>query len=407
MSACASRSSYKTTTVYDLLIHNARIYPLSNGLAAVPARSLAVSGGRIVALGVAPDAPTRRRVDAGDALLLPGFIDCHTHAVFSGTRADEHAQRLAGASYAEIAKAGGGIMSTVRAVRATSETGLVEESVPRVRALMREGVTTVEIKSGYGLDHDNELKMLRAIQAVAERTGVSVVPTYLGAHTVPAGQERGAYLNEIISRTLPEVAAAGLAQAVDIYVEPIAFDTADMQRLFEAAHKHGMRVKVHAEQLSHTGAAALAAAHGALSAEHLEWLDEDGARAMGAAGMVAVMLPGAWYCMRDERKPPVDLLRKHEVRMAVASDLNPGTSPVASLLAPMHMAAHLFGLTPTEVLQGVTIHAAAALGLKDRGYIAEGLRADLCLWQLPAPEFMLYQLGGLRPERIFIEGTEQ
>ncbi len=393
--------------VYDLLIHNARIYPLRDGLDAAPERTLAVSDGRIVDLGVAPDAPARRRVDAEDALLLPGFIDCHTHAVFAGDRADEHARRLAGASYAEIAKAGGGIMSTVRAVRAASEAQLVAESLPRVRALMREGVTTIEIKSGYGLDHQNELKMLQAIQVVGAQTGASVIPTYLGAHTIPAGQERGSYLDEIITRTLPEVAARGLADAVDIYVEPIAFDTADMQRLFDAARTHGMRVKVHAEQLSHTGAAALAAQHGALSADHLEWLDDDGARAMGAAGMVAVILPGAWYCMRDERLPPLDLLRTHQVRMAVASDLNPGTSPVASLLAPMHMAAHLFGLTPLEVLQGVTLHAAAALGLEDRGDIAVGLRADLCLWRLSAPEFMLYQLGGIRPERIFIEGIEQ
>lgn len=393
--------------MYDLLIHDARVCPLDAGLEPLDAGTVAITDGRIAALGVAPDAPARRRIDAQGQVLLPGFIDCHTHAVHAGNRMDEHAARLAGASYENIARAGGGIMSTVRAVRAANEARLVAESLPRIRALLAEGVTTLEIKSGYGLDHDEELKMLRAIRAVAERIPATVVPTFLGAHTIPAGRERGEYLDEIIERTLPAVAEAGLAQAVDVYVEPIAFDTGDMARLFKAAAKHGLRVKVHAEQLSRTGAAELAAAHRALSADHLEWLDEAGAKAMAGAGMVAVLLPGAWYCMCDEKKPPVDLLRAHGVPMAVATDLNPGTSPVASILAAMHLAAHAFGLTATEVLQGVTRHAAAALGLDDRGTIAPGQRADLCLWGIPGPEFLLYQLGGVKPSRVFIEGKEQ
>jgi imidazolonepropionase len=391
--------------VFDLIIHNARVCTLDDGVTPTAA-TVAIEGGRIAALDVADDAPARRQVNARGQVLLPGFIDCHTHAVFAGNRMDEHASRLEGASYQDIAKAGGGIMSTVRAVRDADELQLVAESMPRIRALLAEGVTTLEIKSGYGLDHEQELKMLRAIRTVGERVPATVVPTFLGAHTVPAGRERGEYMDELIERTLPAVAEQGLASMVDIYVEPIAFGTGDMERLFRAAERLGMRVKVHAEQLSHTGAAVLAAGHRALSADHLEWLDDAGAAAMAASGMVAVLLPGAWYCMRDERKPPVDALRAHGVAMAVATDLNPGTSPVASLLAVMHMAAHSFGLTPLEALHGVTRNAAAALGLEDRGTIEPGKRADLCLWDIPGPGFLLYRLGAVRPSRIFIEGTE-
>lgn len=392
--------------MFDLLIHGARLYPLDYSLGAAAESSLAVRDGRIAAVGVAADAPARRRVNAQGAALLPGFIDCHTHAVFAGDRMTEHAARLTGTTYADIAAAGGGIMSTVRAVRAATEAQLVAESLPRVRALLAEGVTTLEIKSGYGLDHDEELKMLRAIATVAAAIPAEVEATFLGAHTVPAGVDRARYMDELIGRTLPTVADAGLASAVDIYVEPIAFDTSDLKRLFEAARSRGLQVKVHAEQLSHTGAAATAAHHGAVSADHLEWLDEVGACAMAEAKMVAVLLPGAWYCLRDERKPPVELLRAHGIRMAVASDLNPGTSPVASLLTSLHMAANLFGLTPLEALQGVTRNAAAALGLDDRGTLAPGARADFCLWDIPGPEFLTYRLGGVNPNRVFIAGVE-
>lgn len=392
--------------MFDLLVHGARLYPLDADLGAAAASTLAVSDGRIAAIGVAADAPARRRVDAGGAALLPGFIDCHTHAVFAGSRVDEHAARLSGTTYADIAAAGGGIMSTVRAVRAANEAQLVSESLPRVRALLAEGVTTIEIKSGYGLSHEDEIKMLRAIAALDAKVPAQVIPTFLGAHTVPAGVDRDDYLDELLERTLPAVAAGGLAAAVDIYVEPIAFSVEDLERLFDAAADHGLRVKVHAEQLSHTGAAAAAARYRALSADHLEWLDEAGARAMAAADMVAVLLPGAWYCLRDERKPPVSLMRSHGVRMAVASDLNPGTSPVASLLTVLHMAAHSFGLSPLEALQGVTRNAAKALGLDDRGTLEVGARADFCLWDIPGPALLTYQLGGLRPDRVFIAGVE-
>lgn len=392
--------------MFDLLVHGARLYPLDDGLDAAADTTLAVRDGQIAAVGVAAGSPARRRVDAQGAALLPGFIDCHTHAVFAGNRMQEHAARLSGTAYADIAAAGGGIMNTVRAVRAADQAQLVAESLPRVRALLAEGVTTLEIKSGYGLSHDDELKMLRAIAAVAAAVPADVVATFLGAHTVPPGIDRAEYVNELIERTLPAIATAGLATAVDIYVESIAFSVEDLERLFTAAAAQGLRTKVHAEQLSYTGAAAAAARHGAVSADHLEWLDDAGIQAMAATGMVAVLLPGAWYFLRDKKKPPVESLRAHGVRMAVASDLNPGTAPVASLLASMHMAATLFGLTPLEALQGVTRHAAAALGLEDRGTLAPGARADFCLWDIPGPEFLTYRLGGVQPDRVFIAGVE-
>lgn len=388
--------------MYDLLIHNARIHSPEP----LPETTLAVSGGCITALGVPPDAAARRRVDARGQVLLPGFIDCHTHAVYAGDRMAEHAQRLAGTSYAQIAHEGGGIMNTVRAVRAASEDELVTASLPRVRALAAEGVTTIEIKSGYGLDHDNELKLLRAIRALGGRVPLTVVPTFLGAHAVPPGEDRAAYLDALVDHTLPAVASEELAAAVDIYVEGIAFTADDMDRLFTAAARLGLGVKVHAEQLSDIGATRRAAAFKPLSADHLEWLDEDGVAALADCGAVAVLLPGAWYCLQDTRLPPVARLRECGVPMAVATDLNPGTSPVASLLAAMHLAAHAFGLTPAEVLKGVTVNAARALGLADRGSLAKGMRADLCLWDIPGPEFLVYQLGGVRPSRVFIDGVE-
>lgn len=393
--------------MHDLLIHNARVFPMTDGIAMATETTVAVAAGQIVALGVPADTPARRRIDAGGRALLPGFVDCHTHAVYAGDRMAEHARRLAGEDYAAIAKAGGGIMSTVRAVRAATEAQLVAESLPRIRTLAAEGVTTLEIKSGYGLTHDDELKMLRAIRTIGARVALTVVPTFLGAHTVPTGEDRGAYLDTLIERTLPAVATDGLATAVDIYAEHIAFDADDLERLFVAARKLGLGVKVHAEQLSDIGASERAAEFAPLSADHLEWLTDTGARALARCGAVAVLLPGAWFCLCDTRKPPVALLREHGVPIAVATDLNPGTSPVASLLAAMHLGAHAFDLTPAEVLRGVTVNAARALGLADRGTIAAGQRADFCLWDIPAPEFLVYQLGGLRPDVVFIDGVEQ
>jgi imidazolonepropionase len=367
-----------------------------------PARSLAVTGGRISAVDAS--GPARDVVDARGAIVMPGLIDCHTHALFAGDRMAEHALKLSGASYEQIAKAGGGIVSSVRAVRAASERQLIDQSRPRIEALAAEGVTTIEVKSGYGLDLENELKMLRAIRQLAAEVRPRIVPTFLGAHAVPPEIGRAEYLTSICAEMVPRIAAERLADCVDIFVESIAFDVADARRLFECARSHGLHLRIHAEQLSSTGAAALAAAFGALACDHLEYLDEAGARAMAQAGSVAVLLPGAFYFLRETRKPPVALLRQHKVPIAVASDLNPGTSPLASLLIPLHMAVTLFGLTPDEALLGVTYNAARALGRDDIGSLAPGRRADFALWDIPEPAFLAYQLGGVKPRAVYIEG---
>ncbi|MGH8310217.1 MAG: imidazolonepropionase, partial [Steroidobacteraceae bacterium] len=287
---------------------------------------------------------------------------------------------------------------------AASEQQLVVESRPRIDALAAEGVTTIEIKSGYGLDLDNELKLLRAIRELAQHLPLRISPTFLGAHAVPPGIDRAAYVASVCEEMLPRIRAEGLAECVDIFVESIAFELADARRVFECAREHGLRRRVHAEQLTASGAAALAAQFGAVSCDHLEYLDESGARAMARAGSIAVLLPGAFYFLRETRRPPVQLLRDCGVPIAVASDLNPGTSPVASLLTALHMAVTLFGLTPDEALLGVTCNAARALGRDDIGSLTPGRRADFTFWDVPEPAFLAYQLGGLRPRAIFIEG---
>lgn len=391
--------------MFDLLVKNARLHTLESGTGRVPQRSFAVRDGRIAALGPPPDAPARSVLDAQDQLVLPGFIDCHTHAVHAGDRMAEHAERLRGVSYAEIARRGGGIATTVAAVRAASESDLVAESLPRLRALVREGVTTIEVKSGYGLDLDSELKLLRAIGRASQALRVELVPTFLGLHAVPRGVERARFVTEVIERHLPAVAATGLARAADIFVEHIAFDTNDMVRYFDAARSHGLAVKAHTDQLSNLGATTRAAELGALSCDHLEHTHEDDVRAMAAHGTVAVLLPGAFYFLRDTQLPPIAAFRQHGVPLAVATDLNPGSSPVASLLTAMHMATTLFGLTAEEALLGVTRHAARALGRRDIGHLAVGARADFTLWDLPGPEALVYQLGGLAPSSVHHRGV--
>lgn len=388
--------------MFDLRVDNARLYPMDGNARLSPARSLAVSNGRIANFDGA--APARTVVDAGNAVVLPGLIDCHTHALFAGNRLNEHLLKLEGKSYAQIAQAGGGIVSTVRAVRAASQQQLVSESRPRLAALAAEGVTTIEVKSGYGLDVDNELKMLRAIRELAAHSPFRIAATFLGAHTVPPGVARADYVTSVCEEMLPRVCAEGLAECVDIFVESIAFDLADARRVLDCAREQGLSTRVHAEQLTASGAAALAAQLGALSCDHLEYLDEHGARVMAQAQCIAVLLPGAYYFLRETRRPPVPLLREHGVAMAVASDLNPGTSPVASLLTALHMGVTLFGLTPDEALLGVTCNAARALGRDDIGTLATGRRADFTLWDIPEPAFLTYQLGGLRPRAIFVEG---
>jgi imidazolonepropionase len=328
-------------------------------------------------------------------LVTPGLIDCHTHVVFAGNRAAEFEMRLNGASYEEIARAGGGINSTVRATRQASGQDLVASALPRIDAMLAEGVTTIEIKSGYGLDGDTELGMLRAARAIAKQRPVRILTTFLGAHAVPpdyAGRA-DAYLDDVCIPALRAANAENLVDAVDGFCESIALSPAQIARLFDAAKALGLPVKLHAEQLSNLGGAKLAASYGALSADHLEHLDEAGVAAMARSGTVAVILPGAFYTLRETKLPPIALLRQHGVPMALATDCNPGSSPMTSLLLAMNMGCTLFRMTPLEALQGVTTHAAKALGLTDCGVIAAGKRADLAVWSVEHPAELSYRIG--------------
>lgn len=332
--------------------------------------------------------------DAGGALITPGLVDCHTHLVYGGDRANEFEMRLNGASYEDIARAGGGIASTVQATRSATAAALQASSGRRLQNLVDEGATTVEIKSGYGLTLEHERKALSVARALAQDHAVDVRTTFLGAHAVPpefAGRTDD-YVDAVL-QMLPVLHAEGLVDAVDGFCERIAFSTEQMERVFAAAQALGLPVKLHAEQLSDSGGAQLAARYGALSCDHLEWLSPEGAQAMAAAGTVAVLLPGAYYFLRETKLPPIALLRKHGVRMAVSTDSNPGTSPCTSLLLMLNMACTLFRLTPEEALVGVTRHAAAALGLTDRGVLAAGLRADFVLWDVQRPAELSYALG--------------
>lgn len=364
--------------------------------------------------GVWPEAefdPARAEgcIEAGrGGLMTPGLVDCHTHLVFGGSRADEFEQRLEGVSYAEIARAGGGILSTVRATRAASPDQLFDAALPRLQALVDDGATTVEIKSGYGLAMADELKMLRVARRLgrAQEGGlpVRVVTTLLGAHALPpefAGDADG-YIDEVCARMIPAAAAEGLADAVDVFCEGIAFSPAQCERVFEAAQRHGLAIKAHAEQLSNLGGAALAARHGALSADHIEYLDEAGVQAMAAAGTVGVLLPGAFLTLRETQLPPVELLRRYGVPMALATDANPGSSPMFMPTLMLNLGCTLFRLTPREALAGMTAHGARALGLADTGRIAAGQRADLCVWQAGHSAELAYavQPGRLR-QRVF------
>ena len=347
-----------------------------------------------------PEKLARRVMDGGGLVMTPGMIDCHTHLVYGGNRSREFEQRLNGATYEQIARAGGGILSTVRATRALDEEGLVAAALPRLDALLAEGVTTVEIKSGYGLETATELRQLRAARQLGRLRPVDVRTTFLGAHAVPPEFAGNAdrYVDLVVDEMLPAVAAERLADAVDAFCETIAFSPAQTARVFAAAQALGLPVKLHAEQLSNQHGAALAAGFGALSADHLEWLDETGANAMAEAGTVAVLLPGAFYLLRETQLPPVDLLRRLGVPIALATDCNPGTSPLTSPLLVLNMACTLFRLTPEEALAGLTRNAARALGLADRGTIAEGLRADAVLWRIAHPSELAYAIG-LNPHK--------
>lgn len=366
-----------------------------SGLGVVERGAVAASGGRIVFAGPATEAPAAARtVRCEGRWITPGLIDCHTHIVHGGDRAAEFEARLAGASYEDIARAGGGIVSTMRATRAASEAELVASALPRLDALLAEGVTTVEVKSGYGLDTANEVKMLRAARALGGVRAVRVATSFLGAHAVPpefAGDPDG-YVALVADEMIPAV--AGLADAVDGFCEGIAFSPAQIARVFDAARAHGLPVKLHAEQLSNLHGAALAANHGALSADHLEYLDDAGIAAMAASGTVATLLPGAFYMMRETQLPPVAGLRAAGVPIALATDCNPGTSPLTSILLVLNMAATLFRMTVDECLLGVTAHGARALGLQDEiGTLEAGKACDLAIWDIERPAELVYRIG--------------
>lgn len=379
---------------------------------ATDADSVAVEDGRIAWIGRAADRPARMAdwpaEDAGGTLLTPALIDCHTHLVYGGDRAREFALRLEGASYQEIARAGGGILSTVTATRALDEDALVAAALPRVDRLLADGVATVEVKSGYGLTIEAECAMLRAARRIAKERPVRVRTTWLAAHAIPPEYQgrADAYLDEVCLAGLRQALAEGLVDAVDAFCETIAFSPAQVERLFRAARDLGLPVKLHAEQLSNQTGAALAAGFGALSADHLEWLDEPGIAAMTGAGTVAVLLPGAFYTLRETRLPPVEALRAAGVPMAVATDCNPGSSPLESPLLAMNMACTLFRLTPLEALAGTTRHAATALGLDDAGVIAVGKRADLALWEAADPAALSYRIGAMPLRRRFFAEAE-
>lgn len=393
---------------------NARVATMAANVAApygmIEDGAVAVRGGQITWVGRRQDLPPELRNgseihDAEDGLLTPGLVDCHTHLVYAGNRATEFEARLNGATYEEIARSGGGIQSTVRATRVIDEEGLLVQSRRRLRELRAEGVTTIEIKSGYGLSEEAEAKCLRVARRLGEVEHVTVRTTFLGAHALPPEFTGRAddYVAEVC-RILQLLHAQGLVDAVDAFCESIGFSPAQTLRVFEAGRALGLPVKLHAEQLSDTGGAELAASYGALSCDHLEWLSEDGARAMARAGSVAVLLPGAFYFLRETRVPPIGLLRRHGVPMAVATDCNPGTSPCNSLLLMLNMACTLLLLTPQEALAGVTRNAAKALGLADRGVLAAGLRVDFVLWDAANPAELCYALRANPRRATFIAG---
>jgi imidazolonepropionase len=386
----------------DRLFFNARLATLAPGrpgLGLIEKGAVAASGGRIVYSGPTSDLPALdpvERVDCEGRLITPGLVDCHTHLVYAGDRAREFEMRLNGATYEEIARAGGGIVSTVKATREASQDALVSQSLPRLDALLAEGVTTIEIKSGYGLDAETEIKQLRAARRLGELRAVTVKTSYLGAHALPPEfkADRRGYLDKICDGVIPAVAAEKLADAVDGFCEGIAFSAEEMKRIFSVAQAHGLPVKLHADQLSNLHGAKLAASFGALSADHLEYADEEGIAAMAKANTAAVLLPGAFYFLRETKVPPVDILRRHGVPIAIATDSNPGSSPLTSLLLVMNMAATLFRMTINECVAGVTREAARALGCLDAtGTLEVGKRCDLAIWDVEHPAALVYRIG--------------
>ena len=401
--------------LWDLLLTNARIATMQENDVAygvIENGALGVADGKIAWVGPESELPSGincRTLSIHNRWLTPALIDCHTHVVFGGNRAEEFEQRLMGVSYEEIARAGGGILSTVDATRSASSNDLANSAVVRLNSLAREGVATVEIKSGYGLDVENELKMLRVARSLAGSSGISTSTSFLGAHTVPAefAGKADQYIEMLCEEALPRAVDEGLVDAVDAYCEGIAFSTDQIARLFETAQSLNLPVKLHADQLSDSGGAELAASFHALSADHLEYTSKEGVTALAAAGSVAVLLPGAFLTLGQAQLPPVDRLREEQVPIAVATDCNPGTSPVCSLRSAMNLATSLFKLTPEECLAGTTREAARALGLlHDRGTLEIGKRADVAVWNIGHPRELTYWLGLNELSDLFIGGRE-
>jgi len=391
-----------STVRFDLVLDHLHAATMrdATGYGAIHDAAIGIRGDRIAWIGAVGELPRNatiaRRISCGGRWATPGLIDCHTHLVYAGNRAEEFEQRLHGASYADIARAGGGIQSTIRATRAATQDVLAAQSRSRLAALAGEGVTTVEIKSGYGQDTATELKQLKVARRVAAECAVDVRTTLLAAHALPPefADRSDAYIDYICRDMIPAVVDADVADAVDAFCESIAFTPVQTRRVFTCAREHQLAVKLHADQLSDQHGAELAAEFGALSADHLEHTSERGVEAMAAAGTIAVLLPGAFYSLRETRMPPVDALRARGVPIAIASDCNPGTSPSVSLVLMLNMACTLFRLTPEEALSGVTRHAARALGLVDRGTLSIGQRADIVLWNIDTPAELAYRLGG-------------
>lgn len=385
--------------VQKQLLTNIRVATMSHGYNLIDKAAIAVKYGRIAWVGAEADVPAAfsgfKRTPGDGRLVTPGLIDCHTHVVFGGNRAAEFEMRLKGATYEEVARAGGGIISTVKATRIASEAELIASTLPRVDAMLAEGVCVLEVKSGYGLDTDTELRMLRAARGMAKIRPVRIVTSFLGAHAIPPEfkDRADAYIDEVCIPALRAAHAEGLVDAVDGFCEGIAFSPAQIARVFDVAKALNIPVKLHAEQLSNLGGAKLAATYGALSADHIEYLDEEGVAALAKSGTTAVILPGAFYTLREKQVPPIEFLRKHNVPMAVSTDCNPGSSPMTSLLLAMNMACTLFRMTPEEALCGVTVNAARALGLKDCGSVAVGKHADLAIWNIEHPAELAYRIG--------------